>query len=88
MAGYFGVKGDIYGFRYRFVAQHTENWGTYRMPSRSHNTALMFEVQKHVEKAWGMDFSISLASDIGDQFGNTFGALITIRKQGLITTIQ
>lgn len=88
MAGYFGVKGDIYGFRYRFVAQHTENWGTYRMPSRSHNTALMLEVQKHVEKAWGMDFSISLASDIGNQFGNTFGALITIRKQGLITTIQ
>ena len=50
----------------------------------STNTATLLEVTKHVEKAWELDFGISLAGDFGSQFGNQFGAMLTIRKQGII----
>ena len=83
---YAGVAGDIFGFEYRLMGAYTRNWGTYKQPAKSHNTALMLEVKKHVEQAWGLDFGLRLATDIGDQFGNSFGAMITISKQGLIHT--
>ena len=86
-AHFAGIKGDIYGFRYRLMGSYVRNYGNNnRTPQlQSTNTALLLEVQKHVEKAWGLDFALSLAADIGNQFGNQFGAMLTIRKQGLIT---
>ena len=50
----------------------------------STNTACMLEVKKHVEKAWGLDFGVRMAADMGTQYGNRFGAMITISKQGII----
>ena len=50
----------------------------------SHNTALLLEVQKHVEQAWGLDFGLRLAADFGTQWGNQFGAQLTISKRGII----
>ena len=69
------------------MGAYVQNYGNTNIhPTlQSTNTALLLEVQKHVEKAWGLDFSLSLAADIGNQFGNQFGAMLTIRKQGLIT---
>lgn len=81
-----GVAGNIYGYEYRLIASYTRNWGTYRAPKMSQNTALMIEVKKHVEQAWGLDFGVRLAADFGSQFGHQFGALITVSKQGLIHT--
>lgn len=81
---FIGLGGDIYQYQYRLIASYTRNWGRYIDPSYSHNTALMLEVSKHIEKAWGLDFGLRLAADIGNQFGNTFGAMITISKQGII----
>ena len=81
---YAGVAGDIYGYRYRLMGAYTRNWGTPHRPDMSHNTALMLEVKKTVPQAWGLDFGLRLAADFGDQFGNQFGAMITISKQGLI----
>ena len=79
-----GVGGDIYGFEYRAMMAYTRNWGTYFEPQQSQNVALLFEVQKHVDQAWGMDFGLRLGADIGTQFGNSFGAMITVSKKGLI----
>ena len=82
-----GVRGDIYGFRYRVMASYARNYGndnTVRDPL-STNTALLLEVQKHVEKAWGLDFGLRLAADLGSQWGNQVGGQITIRKNGIIT---
>jgi hypothetical protein len=45
----------------------------------------MVEVSKHVEQAWGMDFALRLAGDAGSQWGNTFGAQLTVSKRGVIT---
>ena len=83
---YIGVAGDIYGYQYRVMASYTRNWGRYKYPLYSQNTAVMLEVKKHVEQAWGLDFGLRLAADFGTQFGNSFGAMITISKQGLIHT--
>ena len=79
-----GVKGDIYGYKYRVLCTYADNYGTYQMPARSHNTALLLEVTKHVPQAWGLEFGIALAGDFGNQYGNQFGGQITVRKQGII----
>lgn len=86
-AYYGGIRGDIYGFQYRLIASHVNNYG-YNARSRvrqSQNTALLLQVSKHVEQAWGLDFGLSLATDIGTQFGHSFGAQITISKQGILS---
>lgn len=79
-----GIKGDIYGFAYRALCTHARNYGTYNAPTNNHNTAILLEVKKNVPQAWGLDFGLSIASDFGTQYGNTFGAMITISKQGII----
>ena len=87
MVHHVGVRGEIYGFQYRVLASHARNYGN-DVTSRaltSYNTALLLEVRKHVEQAWGLDFGVRLAGDFGTQWGNQFGALITISKQGIIT---
>lgn len=86
-AHYIGLKGDIYGYRYRVVCSYAKNYGNDNRSKTllSTNTGVLLEVEKHVEKAWGLDFGLSLAADFGTQFGNQFGAMIRISKQGLIT---
>ena len=79
-----GATGDIYGFNYQVKISHARNWGTYSSPNFSTNTACMLDVKKHVKEAWGLDFGLRLAADIGTQYGNRFGAMITISKQGII----
>ena len=83
---HFGVRGDIYGFIYRFKASYARNYGidnTSRDVLNS-NTALLLEVSKHVPQAWGLHFGLRLAADLGTQWGNQFGAQITIVKKGII----
>lgn len=84
MAHHVGIKGDIYGFRYRAMVTYADNYGRYAAPIRSHNTAVLLEVKKHVPQAWGLDFGIALGGDFGNQYGNRFGAQITISKRGMI----
>jgi len=78
------VGGDIYGYRYRLMANLTHNWGTYTEPLETKNTAVMIELKKQFAKAWGLEFSLALGADFGSQFGNSFGAIFTIAKRGLI----
>ena len=82
-----GVRGDIYGFNYRILASYARNYGNDNSNKNvlSNNTALLLEVQKHVEQAWGLDFGLRLAGDFGTQWGNKFGAQLTVSKRGIIT---
>lgn len=87
---YLALRGDIRGYRYLLRASHSRNYGCYDdggdiYALRSRNTAWLLSVTRHVEKAWGLDFSLALSGDIGSQFGSGAGAMLTIRKQGLIT---
>ena len=86
MAHFVGVKGDIYGYKYRVICSHVHNYGRYGAPAESVNTAILLDVTKHVRQAWGLDFGLRLAADFGTQFGNRFGAQLTISKRGLITS--
>ncbi len=87
-AFHFGAGGDIQGFKYSVLLTHVRNYGNYSdgdwYSQKSHNTALCIEVNKRVEKAWGLLFGIRLAADIGTQWGNQAGAMLTISKQGII----
>ena len=87
MVHHLGVRGDIYGYRYRVLASYARNYGNdvTRPTLQSKNTALLLEVQKHVEQAWGLDFGLRLAADFGTQWGNQFGAQLTVSKRGIIT---
>lgn len=87
-AHHIGLRGDIYGWQWRGLVTYTRNWGNdnTNYDILSHNTAWLVEVHKHIEKAWGLDFGLSIGGDIGSQWGNDFGALIQIRKTGIITT--
>ena len=85
-AHFVGIKGDIFGFQYRALYNHAENYGTYNTPHRSYNNGMLVEVFKQVPKCWNIEFGLSLAGDWGTQYGNHFGAQITIRKKGLILT--
>ena len=79
-----GVRGDIYGFKYRAVCTYADNYGTYNAPAVSHNTAVLLEVKKRVPQAWNLEFGVALAGDFGTQYGNQFGGMITVSKQGII----
>lgn len=79
-----GIRGNIYGYQYRVMVNHAENYGRYSAPLRSHNTAVLLEVKRHVPQAWGLDFGVSLAGDFGSQYGNSFGAMISVSKKGII----
>lgn len=85
-----GIRGDIYGFRYILKASHARNYGNDNTSRvlQSNNTALLLAIEKHVEQAWGLDFGLRLAADVGSQWGNQFGAQITISKRGILTTWQ
>lgn len=84
MAYRIGVRGDIYGFLYRAIVNHADNYGHYTAPLRSQNTGVLLEVKKTVPQAWGLEFGLTLAGDFGTQYGHTFGALLSVRKQGII----
>ena len=77
----------MWGFEATYTVSYVRNFGNDNTSKQllSTNTATLLEITKHVEKAWGLDFGLSLAGDFGTQFGNQFGAMITIRKQGIIT---
>lgn len=84
MAHFFGLQGDVYGFKYRVISTISNNYGTYQRPNFTQNTSILLEVSKIVPQAWGLEFGLSLAGDFGTQFGNQFGAQIAIRKKGII----
>ena len=82
-----GVRGDIYGFLYRVKLSYARNYGNDNTSRAvlSDNTAILLEVTKHSEQAWGLDFGLRIAGDFGTQWGNQFGAQITVSKRGIIT---
>jgi hypothetical protein len=82
-----GIRGDLWGVKYRLLCSYARNFGNDNVSKKllSTNTATLLEVSKHIEKAWGLDFSLSISGDFGTQFGNQFGVMLAVRKQGIIT---
>ena len=72
------------------MGTHMHNYGCYNSNDWytmiSQNTSLLLSVDKHVKQAWGLQFGLRLAADIGNQWGNQFSAMLTIKKMGILTT--
>lgn len=85
-AHYLGIKGDVFGFRYRTLVSYAKNYGRYGDGDalKSTNTAILLEVKKQIPQAWNLDFSLSFGADIGTQFGNSYGVMFSVAKRGLI----
>ncbi len=79
-----GLKGDIFGYKYRVLATFSRVYDRYESPLDDYNHAFMLEVGRHSELLWGMDFKIALGYDCGSLFGKSFGVMFTIAKTGLI----
>lgn len=79
------LKGDIKGFQYLIRYSHANNFGKYyQTVRRSVNNGIYASVCKLVPQAWNLNFGVALACDVGTQFGNSFGAMFTISRSGII----
>lgn len=78
------LRGDIYGFKYLVRYSHSNNFGSYDTPNNSVNNAFYCKVQKYVPQAWDLNFGIAVGGNVGSQFGNSFGAMFTISRSGII----
>lgn len=84
-----GLNGDIYGFQYRAMTSFVRNYHEYDSgkdfyAESSRNFAWLFEVNKYVPQAWGLTFGLRVAGDIGTQFGNNGGVMLSVSKQGVV----
>ena len=81
MCGVF-LFGTLFCLVFRY--SHSDNFGTYEMPMRTYNNALYLSVQKLVPQAWNLNFRVAVGADWGSQFGNSFGAMVTVARSGII----
>ncbi len=83
-AHHFGFEGDIKGYQYKFLTTFSKNYGLYikRFPEMKPNTSLLLEVNKDFQKLGGIEGKLSLGADFGTLYGNTVGAMISIKKKG------
>ncbi len=91
-----GIQGDIFGYKYRILNSFSKNYGTYNNPFNKvmKCNSLLVEVNKTFPKLLGIEIGCALAADFGTlpvvdggvikNGGNTFGALITIRKKDIL----
>ena len=80
------LNGDIYGFKYLLRYSNSNYYRRELYPTGvlAHNSSFLFAVEKFVPQAWNLNFALSIAADWGDVYGNSFGALFTISRSGLI----
>lgn len=86
MVHHLALAGDIYNYGYTLHVSHAQNYGRYRGLNRSSNTALGLVVQHTEPRAWNLNFKLTFAADIGSQFGNNFGVMLTVAKRGIVYT--
>ncbi len=79
-----GIKGDIYGYKYRALVSYSRLYDTYEYITDVYNHAFLFELSRNFPRLWGLDFKISAALDKGSQFGNSLGFMFTVSKTGVL----
>lgn len=80
-----GIKGRISpALSYRLLGSYRKGFGDGRIPTIStrESTSLMLEGTYNVAAIDGLSIKARIAVDRGSMFGNTFGALISVRYSG------
>jgi len=79
---HFAVEGNIDGYRYKAMSSFSKNYGTYSSPISIKNTSLVLEIKKHFPTLYNIEAACSVGADIGNLYGNSVGAMFSIRKTG------
>lgn len=86
-AVHLGIQGDPGNeWKWRLLLTSSKYWGTYTTPLDKvrNQFSSMAEVCYIPEKLRGWSFTVAAAIDNGNYLGNSAGAMITVRKEGLI----
>lgn len=82
-AHHFGVEGDIYSYRYRILTTFSKNYGDVGGNYQNrNNTSLLFELNKKFAKLYNVECGISIGSDFGKLYGESWGLKFSLRKTG------
>lgn len=92
-AWHIGIGGDIEGFKYYCMGTYIQNYGRYSDKAywynmQNYNLALLLDIRKTIPKAWGLEFGLRIAADIGTQWKNQVSTMFTITKKGILTTYK
>ena len=79
---HFGVEGEVSGYQYKAMSSFSKNYGTYSQPINIENTSVQLDVKKHFPKLSNIELGLTLGADFGKLYGNSVGALFSIRKTG------
>ena len=79
---HFGIEGNVSGYQYKAMSSFSKNYGTYYMPLMINNVSAILEVKKHFPKLSNVELGCSVGVDIGKLYGNSFGAMFSVRKTG------
>lgn len=88
------IKGHHLGFegspmsmlRYRVLLSYTRSWGTYDRPTKriERNLNSLVELTVAPPKLAGWSASLAIGSDGGSMLGPSFGAMLSIKKIGIL----
>ncbi len=87
IANHFGISGDpCKWLSYRLLFTYTQSWGTYGAPYKNVKSSLntMLELTAPIGRVSGLQASVAVAVDRGNLIGHSAGAMITIKKTGII----
>lgn len=87
VAHHFGVSGQpCTELGYRILYTHTKSWGTYVVPTTDpkYGNYFMLELNYQPRFLKGFSFIGAVATNGGSLLGNSKGAMITIRKSGIL----
>jgi len=76
------VEGDVFGYQYKLLSSFSKNYGTYTQPIMINNTSLLLEINKQFPKLSNVELGCTVGADFGKLYGNSVGALFSIRKTG------
>ncbi len=86
-AFHLGIEGQPFkSLGYRMLLTKSNNWGSYDVPFKDikENFSGLFELSYSPTKLKGWSATASFAFDNGDLYNNNSGAMLTVRKSGII----
>lgn len=77
-------------WRYKVLASYRTSWGNLFLPlaDTEHDLSGLIECLYTPEKLPGWSFSVSLAGDLGELYGNQWGVAIGIKKSGILAIVK